>query len=804
MLVKSPYNFVPAPAEDEVYTPEWASQVSHDIPFSDGESGEITLKITAQSPIFIRNGHSEGVEENEFSHVVMGNEKKYFIPATSLKGMLRNVLEIMSFSRMRQINNHKHSVRQIMKTVGTVIDEGYELSGKENENILAGYLIQRGAEYFIHSCGKPLKIRYSELDKYLNTRFAATFERSVSSNFDERTGAFKYEKIIEKRALEHKFEIHPLDGEKESSWKGQYQSLDYVRFAGGELESFWGRVVCVGQASPYSVKTGRKGEYVFKGKREEILNSEKNKVEVPREVLKAFLFVNKHNKKKTEELKDWTYWKDKLATGIPVFYRFDKKQNKVKDLGLTFMYKQPVLYSVMSLLPYKPGKDLSELIFGSIIDNNAQKGRVFMSHFWAKGAKQLSECTHVLASPKSSFTPFYLTQNGSNGETLKFNTYNTASKLRGFKRYPVHSSTKSQSLDFTNSDMTSRSRPLDKGAIFEGKIRFHNLRPMEIGALLSAITFHNTPETYHSLGGLKPFGYGRIKVEIDNLDKYNKYLKIYELKMKAHNGRLWVSRLNELIAMASVQQNEDSLQYLSLNEFQLIKNKGKYLQKYSDIVNWRNSVKFLCSDQEVSNEIEKQRVEKQMIEKKKIETKKEADVFYLNDEYNKAKITYSKYKLLDPQFDLTTTIENIASQEVLFLELQELYSNPTIESLVEYRSKYPNSKWDKQIENIIEEIRIRNKKNEAQKLSEEELAFPDNRFNTIKTVLNKFLKNKQFVFSNNQLEKIKLTLKESYNLEKGDRKSDWNKNPYPKYPWSDISKWLGDEQAKSLHSELNK
>ena len=39
--VKSTYNFVPAPEEHEVFKPTWADHVSHDIPFEDGESGEI-------------------------------------------------------------------------------------------------------------------------------------------------------------------------------------------------------------------------------------------------------------------------------------------------------------------------------------------------------------------------------------------------------------------------------------------------------------------------------------------------------------------------------------------------------------------------------------------------------------------------------------------------------------------------------------------------------------------------------------------------------------------------------------------
>jgi len=44
MSVNSTYNFVPAPTEAEVYKPNWSNQVSHDIPFSDGESGEIELQ----------------------------------------------------------------------------------------------------------------------------------------------------------------------------------------------------------------------------------------------------------------------------------------------------------------------------------------------------------------------------------------------------------------------------------------------------------------------------------------------------------------------------------------------------------------------------------------------------------------------------------------------------------------------------------------------------------------------------------------------------------------------------------------
>ena len=46
--IKAPFNFVPL--SDKIFFPEWADQISQDIPFSDGLSGTIELKITAETP----------------------------------------------------------------------------------------------------------------------------------------------------------------------------------------------------------------------------------------------------------------------------------------------------------------------------------------------------------------------------------------------------------------------------------------------------------------------------------------------------------------------------------------------------------------------------------------------------------------------------------------------------------------------------------------------------------------------------------------------------------------------------------
>ena len=80
--IKSPFNFVPV--SDKVYFPEWSNQVSHDIPFSDGESGYIEVELTAETPIYIRNWHSKEEEDSKqdnYKSFCKDPQGRFFIPA---------------------------------------------------------------------------------------------------------------------------------------------------------------------------------------------------------------------------------------------------------------------------------------------------------------------------------------------------------------------------------------------------------------------------------------------------------------------------------------------------------------------------------------------------------------------------------------------------------------------------------------------------------------------------------------------------------------------------------------------------
>ena len=118
--IKAPFNFVPL--SDKVFFPDWADEISQDIPFEDGVSGTIELKIKAETPIFVRNGHTQNdaEEKNErYKSFSKTEDGRYFIPATTMKGCIRSVLEIMSFGKMTQVEDASFGLRDLQKSTYT-------------------------------------------------------------------------------------------------------------------------------------------------------------------------------------------------------------------------------------------------------------------------------------------------------------------------------------------------------------------------------------------------------------------------------------------------------------------------------------------------------------------------------------------------------------------------------------------------------------------------------------------------------------------------------------------------------------
>lgn len=501
-MIKAPYNFVPL--ENRAFYPSWANHISQDIPFEDGVSGSIEYTIEAETPIFVRNGYTDRKDpDTKFSQTPNG---QYFIPGTSIKGEIRNVLEILSFGKMTQVQDARFGIRDLSNN-----PEG-RFYRQKIQNVHCGWLYKRLAkdgseEYLINDCGTPGRIAPEVIDEHYGTALAAfgqnlALNRQYADNDDEeklRSAYNKYENILN-------ISLENQDIEKRLS--GTFSSVpdNYNRIiADFSSNGKKGCIVVTGQPSKRDPESrrGKYYEFVFF----ESNTNENEKVES--QIIDDFITIHKNN----YDYKN--IWKRYLNEGkrVPVFFmRRNGDDGPIDAIGLAYMFRFPTANFIKGAIPIElqsnRRKDLAECIFGTAKESLKQlKGRVNISHAFACGTpNKCNIVTTVLGSPKPSYGPLY----ASSG------TWNDANaQIKGRKRYPVRT-TLLPPNEGTDSQ-TCKFIPLDQGTSFKGRITFHNLKECELGALIAALTFNGHPECCHSIGEAKPLGYGKVKISIDKL-----------------------------------------------------------------------------------------------------------------------------------------------------------------------------------------------------------------------------------------------------------------------------------------------
>jgi CRISPR-associated protein (TIGR03986 family) len=553
-MITAPYNFVPL--NKEVFHPSWSQHVSHDIPFEEGESGVIEIEIEAKSPIFIRDNE----KKEEFCQF----DGRYFIPSTSIKGSIRSVLEILSFSKLSEslINDNTYAVRDLLY-------RDLYLSHMTPKNTFCGWLKKKGIGFVIEDCEIPGRIKHEEIDSIFNIRFASKFKQQNFKNKPEyKTAMYKYD-LLKGLELTQMFD------------KGREVQLKKVHTKGNDKK---GTIVVTGQAS------GRKDRGKFDAKVYEfIFFDAKRELPVETKVFENFKFAYFDDRTtEPKESPDWGFWKKRLAKGekVPVFFQKDPKGG-VKHFGLSYLYKLPYAHSVSEGIPSSHKNqtlDLAETLFGYVDAANALKGRVIFSHFHAVNSpKPLPKRTEILGTPRASYYPMYVKQNGGNHKSYM----NDGFELAGRKRYPIHNTqTPLKTVDTGNEKIGTTFAPLPSQTLFKGKMVYHNLKKEELGAILSALTFHNTPECYHSLGMAKSLGYGKTTFKIKTALDLSSYMGDYEKMMLSFTPD-WLSspQVTELLTMASNQNNHKSseLKYMELKSFAETKKNKEFLKPYSQL-----------------------------------------------------------------------------------------------------------------------------------------------------------------------------------------------------------------------------
>jgi CRISPR-associated protein (TIGR03986 family) len=647
-MITAPYNFVPL--SEKVFFPDWADSVSHDIPFEDAQSGSIDITITAKSPIFVRDGKDDKAFCN--------HKDTPFIPASSLKGMTRSVLEIMSFSKMSMFNDDTYAVRDLRNR------ELY-MSKMTPEKTFCGWLKKSDDGYVIEDCGRPGRIKHSEIDKIFNIDFASKFRAGKFANkAKDKTAKVKYE-MIKSDNFVHGFEYVKKDVNREIY---RYEAKSNKK----------GTLVLTGQPSARKEPKGQKPS----GKVYEFIFFEsRGDIKLKKETYQNFLFAYFDGRTtEPKESPDWAFWKKKLESGgrVPVF--FQKNGKEIAHFGLSYLYKLPYNYSVKDGLPpaHKDSrKDLAETMFGYIGNDQALKGRVQFSHFRAiDNVQSLEPRTEILGTPRASYYPIYVRQQSTDFKTFMDGDF----AIAGWKRYPIHRGSKvTKTTDTGNENVGTTFTPLKEGVVFKGKVRYHNLKKAELGALLSALSFHNTKGCFHNLGMAKSLGYGKVELKIEGIEA-KEYLKAFEVEMSEQIEN-WAKtpQLLELLSMATEQQNSGNskLKYMELAGFADHKSKTKdYLRNYTALENIKPiTPKSLITEADLESlrerQLQRKEQEKLRQEQKKQEEqhKKEWEIVY--DSTNLLTIEAFVTKYPNSPY-LKTANEKIAEIKAQIQRLKEL------------------------------------------------------------------------------------------------------------------------------------
>ncbi|MGS2743861.1 TIGR03986 family type III CRISPR-associated RAMP protein [Halomonas sp. LS-001] len=489
--LSAPYRFVPL--SRYILRPDWAGHVSHDHPFADGVCGELDIKLTAHTRLCV-GGQQQAPGDNTPGLVKFFRtpDNQLAIPGSSLKGMLRSVMEIACFGHFQQVEDQQLGVRDISK--------GNNFYSREmiKKPVNAGWLDFEDGQWKITPCSY-VRVHQEELLRYFKID-EQDWKSKKGNTVIERYRLIKGQRFVT-------YDTRPY---------GKNKKKEAFRMGYGNQEGY---VVVTGQPGSYYDKDGaKKREFIF------LNESVKKKKVVNNSVMQGFLSIH-------ESSEEWGFWKLKLFSkskrfkGVPVFYQLDDNK-EVASLGLSNMYKLPYKNSLHDAIRNtQPGHvtaenpDLAGLIFGWMNEENASqnlRGRVMPGNLHAEGLPALREDGPVvLSSPKPTFYPAYIHQpkRGRDYKTLM----DKDAELAGWKRYPVRQAAEVPELTELvkkNKKVQTYLETVPQDTAFKGKLRFHNLRLVELGALLWCLDFGQRTQYRHALGLGKSMGFGQVALDI--------------------------------------------------------------------------------------------------------------------------------------------------------------------------------------------------------------------------------------------------------------------------------------------------
>jgi CRISPR-associated protein (TIGR03986 family) len=566
-IAVAPYNFVELPNDIvEVTQDSLPQQNVYYLESENRYTGKIECNLTTESPLYIRCGLTKeefecGTDSKDLAEFFHNQPEfkhlKPVLPGSSLRGMLRNLVEIISFSKIDRVSDKQRlSFRAVAANPSKdSLGQAYK-KYVDPRKIQAGYLKKDSQGWYI----QPAKnfngstfawVRETDLN-------LAEFKKFDDANYCPQYINVSYTRVdIDYNDRAKRLFAQNVDLADTHPKKG-------ILLTSGNMKQDNQR-----QASPRRNHCLIFECLVFEA------NPESAKLRIDNIALEHYRNSLTDFQQQAPFDEDWGI----LQENRPVFYHLPEASYTVGFFGQSPNFRIP--YSpqgngqATTVVDFIPGNlknalaiDLADSIFGWVKDENVpidlrQRGsRVFISDanytsaengIWYMGNSNDMIIPQILSEPKPTCFQHYLVQpDETKADKSQLKHYASQpidqTVIRGHKLYWHKGSNpnfKHPDGDSATGTQITKIKPISKGVKFEFNIHFENLNNVELGALLWAVSISSDKsqvfkigkenEKYClSLGMGKPLGMGAvtIKPKLYLSDRTSRYQQLF-------NGNQW-------------------------------------------------------------------------------------------------------------------------------------------------------------------------------------------------------------------------------------------------------------------------
>jgi len=601
-ILNPPYNFVPLnenPVEATCYPGKIIDQekaLKLNIYLPDLKTGYIDIKLTTLTPLYIRDAlidtelkEKTEKEKNKDRYInpdFFSPGKKVRIPGSSLRGMIRIMMEIVTFGKFTQFDGDR---KFFYRALG---DKSLDLRDKYN-NLFTKNINYNGTECYRMKC-------YAGFLTKINGEYRIKPSDSIKVN-GENVYVFRIENDLINLNIP---ETHLDDNYFFQKVYFRYDPGPVHKHRGGQIKLFY---LIVTKISDTEIDGYRKGYLIITGP---LPHKHMQHIILPPDNRAPALdivpeFIEAYKKDKYRKAVNLIDLLDALSTNqqnamLPCFYLKGKDPSgneKVIAFGHTPYFRFPYQYKIRDLVPPALLKDnlvdIPEAIFGN---EKSFASRVFFEDAFPLGNVDFEPICipKILAEPKPTCFQFYLKQENFNKKFDEYNKFrgyrglkdynNNNNLIRGYKLYWHHTEEhldfkgsikldatklKSTEIDFlknhniqiknnetesyfeiTNDLLRKINEKEDLKKIvdiiakydtqhtvitpisarneFKARIRFENLTDVELGALLFVLSLPKN--CAHKLGMGKPLGLGSVTIQVENLFISNRVTRYSSLE----------------------------------------------------------------------------------------------------------------------------------------------------------------------------------------------------------------------------------------------------------------------------------